>query len=239
MDKIPDFKELEKELSEYLTRKYGSRIKVVSPYWVARPEQNPKGKRKSGKLSRINFDVKPEELEGYLNEYVVKQELAKSILATKVCTHFNRIRYFLEQGREPEAGVGAIKSNMLLIGPTGVGKTYIIKLIAKKIGVPFVKADATKFSETGYVGGDVEDLVRDLVHEADGDLRTAEYGIIYLDEIDKIASSGNVYGPGRVAHRGPAEPPEAHGRDRGGPQDAPRPRSQVEAAMESASAPGR
>ncbi|MFN3329494.1 MAG: S16 family serine protease, partial [Pyrinomonadaceae bacterium] len=75
---------------------------------------------------------------------------------------------------------------MLLIGPTGVGKTYIIKLIAKKIGVPFVKADATKFSETGYVGGDVEDLVRELVHEADGDISKAEYGIIYLDEIDKI-----------------------------------------------------
>jgi ATP-dependent protease Clp ATPase subunit len=82
-----------------------------------------------------------------------------------------------------------------MIGPTGVGKTYLIKLIAKKIGVPFVKGDATKFSETGYVGGDVEDLVRSLVHEANGDIKLAEYGIIYLDEIDKIASSGSVWGP--------------------------------------------
>jgi endopeptidase Clp ATP-binding regulatory subunit ClpX len=82
-----------------------------------------------------------------------------------------------------------------MIGPTGVGKTYLIKLIAKKIGVPFVKGDATKFSETGYVGGDVEDLVRDLVYEANGDIEGAQYGIIYVDEIDKIASSNNLIGP--------------------------------------------
>ncbi len=91
--------------------------------------------------------------------------------------------------------VGKIKSNVLLIGPTGVGKTYMIKLIAQKIGVPFVKGDATKFSETGYVGGDVEDLVRDLVREADNDIELAQSGIIYIDEIDKIASSRNLVGP--------------------------------------------
>lgn len=142
----------------------------------------------------LNFDIKPEELESYLNRYVVGQEDAIEVIATKVCTHFNRMK--IEKSiPEDEKIVGNIKSNMLLIGPTGVGKTYIIKLIARKIGVPFVKADATKFSETGYVGGDVEDLVRELVHEADGDISRAEYGIIYLDEIDKIASSGSVYGP--------------------------------------------
>lgn len=146
------------------------------------------------KKSDVNFDIKPEELESYLNKYVVGQKEAVEIIATKVCTHFNRMK--LEHSiPEEERIIGNIKSNMLLIGPTGVGKTYIIKLIAKKIGVPFVKADATKFSETGYVGGDVEDLVRELVHEADGDVTRAEYGIIYLDEIDKIASAGNVYGP--------------------------------------------
>jgi ATP-dependent protease Clp ATPase subunit len=89
-------------------------------------------------------------------------------------------------GRNRYEGVGHIKNNILMIGPTGVGKTYLIKLIAKKIGVPFVKGDATKFSETGYVGGDVEDLVRDLVYEANGDIELAQYGIIYVDEIDKI-----------------------------------------------------
>ncbi len=168
---------------------------MIAPHWITKPGKNAKDKTRSGKLSRINFSLKPEELEAYLNEYVIKQEVAKSILATKVCTHFNRIRHFLEQGREPEPGVGAIKNNIILAGPTGVGKTYLVKLIAKKIGVPFVKGDATKFSETGYVGGDVEDLVRDLVHEADDDIELAQYGIIYLDEVDKIASSGSVWGP--------------------------------------------
>ncbi len=168
---------------------------MVAPYFIPKPEKTEKDKTKSGKLSRINFSLKPEELEAYLNEYVIKQEGAKSILATKVCTHFNRIRHFLEQGREPEPGVGAIKNNIILVGPTGVGKTYLVKLIAKKLGVPIVKGDATKFSETGYVGGDVEDLVRDLVHAADDDIDLAQYGIIYLDEVDKIASSGSVWGP--------------------------------------------
>ncbi|TFH38854.1 MAG: AAA family ATPase, partial [Chrysiogenales bacterium] len=142
----------------------------------------------------LHFNIKPEELESYINQYVVGQEETIEVIATKVCTHFNRM--MLEnKAHTSERLIGNIKSNMLLIGPTGVGKTYIVKLIAKRIGVPFVKADATKFSETGYVGGDVADLVRELVHEANGDIRKAEYGIIYLDEIDKIASSGHMYGP--------------------------------------------
>ena len=86
------------------------------------------------------------------------------------------------------------KQNVILLGPTGVGKTYLIRNAADLIGVPFVKADATKFSETGYVGGDVEDLVRELLRRADGDVSRAQYGIIYIDEIDKIASASNASG---------------------------------------------
>ena len=143
-----------------------------------------------------NFNLKPHELVAYLDQYIVRQDKAKATLATKICTHFNRIRYLKKhQESDPSSDVGLIKNNVLLIGPTGVGKTYLIKLIASRLGVPFVKADATKFSETGYVGGDVEDLVRELVQEADGDLEKAQYGIIYLDEVDKIASSHGLLGP--------------------------------------------
>ncbi|MBW2469073.1 MAG: AAA family ATPase [Deltaproteobacteria bacterium] len=193
---IPDPKRLEKEISEFLSKKFGNNVKIVTP--VVLPEQNtldqvkPTPRRKK----TINFDLKPEELIAYLDQFVVKQDNAKAILATKICTHFNRIRRARE-GHEPGNSVtrvGSIKNNVLMIGPTGVGKTYVIKLIAAKIGVPFVKGDATKFSETGYVGGDVEDLVRDLVREADDDIELAECGIIYIDEIDKIASSRNIIG---------------------------------------------
>ncbi|MBW1981542.1 MAG: AAA family ATPase [Deltaproteobacteria bacterium] len=196
--KVPDQKELEKELSEYLSKKYGGRIKIVSPMMVPKParETTEEEGGKGDVVNKIHFDMKPEELESYLNEYVIKQDEAKAILATKVCTHFNRIKHELRSKRRADqTDVGRIKNNIILIGPTGVGKTYIVKLIAKKLGVPFVKGDATKFSETGYVGGDVEDLVRDLVHEANDDIELAQYGIIYIDEIDKIASTPNLIGP--------------------------------------------
>jgi ATP-dependent Clp protease ATP-binding subunit ClpX len=198
--KVPDQKELEKELNEYLGKKYGDRIRLVVPMLFPKPQTEEVSKEEKefgeGKKGKINFDLKPEELEAFLNDYIIRQDEAKEILATKVCTHFNRINFTeLTRGRNRYDGVGHIKNNILMIGPTGVGKTYLIKLIAKRIGVPFVKGDATKFSETGYVGGDVEDLVRDLVYEANGDIEMAQYGIIYVDEIDKIASSNNLIGP--------------------------------------------
>jgi len=197
--KVPDQKELEKELNEYLGKKYGDRIRLVVPMLFPKPhtEEVSKEEKELGEgKKKIHFDLKPEELEAFLNDYIIRQDEAKEILATKICTHFNRIKFTeMTKGRNRYEGVGHIKNNILMMGPTGVGKTYLIKLIAKKIGVSFVKGDATKFSETGYVGGDVEDLVRDLVYEANGDIELAQYGIIYVDEIDKIASSNNLIGP--------------------------------------------
>jgi ATP-dependent Clp protease ATP-binding subunit ClpX len=197
--KLPTQKELERELSDYLSKKYGDRVKIVTPFVFPEGETEetqapPKGKK--GVASKINFNLKPEELEAFLDEYVIRQDEAKAVLATKICTHFNRIKFWEQQDKQTGSDpVGMIKNNIIMIGPTGVGKTYLIKLIATKLGVPFVKGDATKFSETGYVGGDVEDLVRDLVYEAGDDIELAQYGIIYIDEIDKIASSNQLIGP--------------------------------------------
>ena len=192
--KIPKEKELEKELGEYLRNKYGGQVKIVSAGML--PLFNGERVEDETLEQSLDFDfrLKPVELVNYLDEYVVSQQEAKDVLATKICTHFNRIQHEIDTGRTTTGQVGRIKANVLLLGPTGVGKTYLVKLIAKKIGVPFVKGDATKFSETGYVGGDVEDLIRDLVREADDDIQLAEFGIVYVDEIDKIATNPNRIG---------------------------------------------
>jgi len=171
-------------------------VKIISPLVFPRGDQASTDDTRTGPDAEgvLSFDMLPEELEAYLDGFVVRQDQAKAVLATKVCTHFNRIKHTKKSGRKKTTGVGMIKNNVLMVGPTGVGKTYIIKLIAQKLGVPFVKGDATKFSETGYVGGDVEDLVRELVHDANDDIKLAENGIIYIDEIDKISSSQNLIG---------------------------------------------
>ncbi|MGD9252015.1 MAG: AAA family ATPase [Desulfobacterales bacterium] len=193
-EKIPNPAELEKEISDFLTKKFGENVKVVSPLMVTDPDDLGQADKPPRSEAKIQFDLKPEELIAYLDRYIVRQDEAKAVLATKICTHFNRITRAQMEGDAARGMVGRIKNNVLLVGPTGVGKTYIVKLIAQHIGVPFVKGDATKFSETGYVGGDVEDLVRDLVREANDDIELAQHGIIYIDEIDKIAGSRNIIG---------------------------------------------
>ncbi len=193
-ENLPNPKEIEKEIGEFLAKKFGGTVRMITPGMLPERETDDEPRAVPESKNKLKFNLKPKELISYLDEYIVKQDMAKAVLSTKICTHFNRIRRSEKDNHKVGDMVGSIKNNVLMIGPTGVGKTYIIKLIAKKIGVPFVKGDATKFSETGYVGGDVEDLVRELVREADDDIEFAECGIIYIDEIDKIAASRNLIG---------------------------------------------
>ena len=140
----------------------------------------------------LKFDLKPKEVKQYLDRYVIKQDDAKKALAIAVCDHYNHVREVHENPKVADTDYS--KQNVVMLGPTGVGKTYLIRHIAKLIGVPFVKADATRFSETGYVGANVDDMIRDLVTQADDDIELAQYGIIYLDEVDKIATPPNIIG---------------------------------------------
>ena len=141
--------------------------------------------KKSEALERIaRFDLRPREVREHLDRYVVRQADAKKVLSVAICDHYNVVRRCL--GDENERKAEYSKPNILLLGPSGSGKTYIMRTLAKLLGVPFVRADATKFTETGIVGEDAEDLVRQLVEQADGDVELAQYGIIYIDEVDKL-----------------------------------------------------
>ena len=152
------------------------------PAAEAQTTGTPESPSRQEKADQFEFSYKPREVKDYLDRFVIKQDEAKKVLSVALCDHYHHVRLALE-GKE---SANYAKQNIILIGPTGVGKTFLIRSAADLIGVPFVKADATKFSETGYVGGDVEDMVRDLVRLADGDVTRAQYGIIYIDEIDKI-----------------------------------------------------
>jgi len=138
------------------------------------------------------FDLKPRDIRNYLDRFVIRQDEAKKVLSVAICDHYNHVRGCIEKPEFRKREYA--KHNIILLGPSGVGKTYLMRCVARLIGVPLVKADATKFSETGYVGHDVEDLVRDLVKAADGNTELAQYGIVYVDEIDKIASQSSATG---------------------------------------------
>jgi endopeptidase Clp ATP-binding regulatory subunit ClpX len=186
---LPTPDEIQRKLSEFMKKEFGDRVVFAAPR-TETVETGPPGEEPKRKPVDFAFNFKPKDVKAHLDRFVIKQDEAKKTLSIAVCDHYNHVKA-CERGDDlPDY----VKQNVILLGPTGVGKTYLIKTIADLIGVPFVKADATKFSETGYVGGDVEDLVRELVHRADGDVRLAQYGIIYLDEIDKIAGAPNLVG---------------------------------------------
>ena len=132
-------------------------------------------------FSDINL-LKPEEIKEFLDDYVIGQDEAKKVLSVAVYNHYKRIM------AQRDLGVELNKSNILMLGPTGCGKTLLAQSLAKILNVPFAIADATALTEAGYVGEDVENILLKLIQAADYDIERAEYGIIYLDEIDKITN---------------------------------------------------
>ena len=196
LEGIPGFP---KELGDLL-RRGGEVFAVPLPFGPGAQDQDDAdedggaeapGERAERIASALAFRLTPRQVKEHLDRYVIGQDDAKRVLAVAVCDHYNHVRA-VHAGDADD--LDYVKQNVILLGPTGVGKTYLIRTIAHLLEVPFVKADITKFTETGYVGNDVDDLVRELVRVADGNVELAEYGIIFVDEIDKIASATNMVG---------------------------------------------
>ncbi|NDE89329.1 MAG: ATP-dependent Clp protease ATP-binding subunit ClpX, partial [Micrococcales bacterium] len=145
-----------------------------------------------GKKAQVieDFDLpRPKQIYSFLDEYVIGQTQAKKALSVAVYNHYKRIRSrgtLTATGKDHDS-IEISKSNILLVGPTGCGKTYLAQTLAKRLNVPFAVADATSLTEAGYVGEDVENILLKLLQAADGDVKRAEQGIIYIDEIDKIS----------------------------------------------------
>ncbi len=158
---------------------------------MPRSQKLKKKKKKEEKKEKPVLDIKsipaPHRIKASLDEYVVGQEHAKKVMSVAVYNHYKRV------GCDNLDGVEIEKSNMLMVGPTGSGKTYMVKTLAKLLDVPLAIADATSLTEAGYIGDDIESVVSKLLAAADNDVEKAEHGIIFIDEIDKIAKKKNTH----------------------------------------------
>ena len=169
-----------------------SDLQNLDPSSLEIPKKN-KIKKKAEEEKKPSLTMKdipaPHRIKAQLDEYVVGQEKAKKVISVAVYNHYKRA--FL-QNEEPEDGIRIEKSNILMLGPTGSGKTYLVKTLARLLDVPLAIADATSLTEAGYIGDDIESVVSKLLAAADNDVEKAEHGIIFIDEIDKIAKKKNI-----------------------------------------------
>ena len=151
-------------------------------------EQMGTVRKEESRQARLDNLQKPKDIKKFLDQYVIGQDRAKKLLAVSVYNHYKRINHnLIDKAEDPENDVELEKSNILMVGPTGTGKTLLAKTIARMLDVPFTIVDATVLTEAGYVGEDVESILSRLLQEADFDLEKAERGIVFIDEIDKIA----------------------------------------------------
>ena len=192
--KFPSPEDIQRELTDFVKGRFG---KDTSFFMSPEAQAEEPLEDEPDFLETVrDFSLTPKDVKAHLDRYVIGQSEAKKTLAVAFCDHYNHARINLENQvdlNDPEESHYS-KQNVLLLGPTGVGKTYLVRTLSQLAGVPFVKADATRFSETGYMGANVDDLIRDLVRQADGNIKLAEYGIVYIDEGDKLASQKSQFG---------------------------------------------